>query len=365
MIRPMPEPIPAYFAVHGLHCSYFTRKVTGHLDHLRQPWFMDGSVGANEAAREVGWNGGIPVVTTPEGEIVWDSSSIILHLDGQHPDRTVLPDDPVLRFLAFLVEDVGDEWFYRHAVGTRWLVEENAVAGSWDITREGSLEVDFLPVEDVRASVRAAMTGSLAPLGVTEDNVMGWVHDDLVPWQQALAAHVEQHPFLFGDRPSIADLALFGGNVAHFLNDPWCRRLTEETSPAVVPYTHRMVRPGPVELGPWASWDEVPDTLVALLAEAGRHYLPWVAEATVEGSASFTFADGSTAEIAATGFVTWARSVLLARYVALRSPELDAVLERAGILQHFADHVDQAGEVPDPAALPRPADNRPYPAGPR
>jgi hypothetical protein len=54
---------------------------------------------------------------------------------------------------------------------------------------------------------------------------------------------------------------------------------------------------------------------------------------------------------------------MLARYAAARSPELDAILERAGIVRFYADHLDQATSIPDPLATPRPADNRPYRAG--
>jgi hypothetical protein len=77
------------------------------------------------------------------------------------------------------------------------------------------------------------------------------------------------------------------------------------------------------------------------------------------------FDDGSEAEIVPTEFLIEARAVMLARYAEARSPELDAVLERAGILSYYADYVgDQAGTPPDPAIPPQPADNRPYPAGP-
>jgi hypothetical protein len=37
------------------------------------------------------------------------------------------------------------------------------------------------------------------------------------------------------------------------------------------------------------------------------------------------------------------------------------VLERAGIVRFFADHVAEAGPVPDPVPPPRPAENRAYP----
>ena len=97
-----------------------------------------------------------------------------------------------------------------------------------------------------------------------------------------------------------------------------------------------------------------------MVAESGRHYLPWVAEATVEGSATVELANGVTAEIASTPFLDQARGVMLARYADARSPELDAVLERAGVLRYFADHIDQATSVPDVRNAAQPGDNRPY-----
>jgi glutathione S-transferase len=349
--------------VHGLTVSYFTRKVTGYLDHAGIRWRLQPSIGANTAAQAVGWNGGIPVLEDPHGELMWDSTAIIEHLDAHHDGPSVLPDDPALRFLAFVLDDFSDEWFYRHAVGTRWLIDENRVTGSWDITREGSREVVF-PIDDVRTFVTDAMTASLPRLGTTPENIDAWVQESLVPWQQAFAAHLEVVPFLLGGRASIADFAFFGGNAAHFVNDPWCRRLTESVAMPVVAATHRLMDPLTGEIGPWSELADLPDSLIALLAEAGRHYLPWVAEATVSGRATVAWGDGTTADIATTNFLTEARGTLLARYVAARTPELDAVLDRAGILPYFAGHVDQATTVPDPLPIPRPTDNRPYRAGP-
>jgi glutathione S-transferase len=355
---------PDRFVVHGLTVSYFTRKVTGYLDHARLPWRLDPSIGADPGgARALGWNGGIPTVTGPDGELMWDSTAVIVHLDAQQAARRVLPDDPTLRFLAFVLDDFSDEWFYRHAVGTRWLVDENRVTGSWDIAREGSREVRA-GIADVQAFVADAMTASLPRLGTTPENLDAWVRESLVPWQRAFGAHLEGHAFLLGGRASLADFAFFGGNAAHFVNDPWCRRLTEAEAPAVVEATHRLMAPPADDAGgTWFDPSALPDTLLALLAEAGRHYLPWVAEATVAGRATVAFDDGSTADIATTDFLTEARGIVLARYLEARSPQLDAVLEQAGIVRWFADHTDQATAVPDPSIVPRPTDNRPYRAG--
>jgi glutathione S-transferase len=348
--------------VHGLTVSYFTRKVTGYLDYKRILWRLQPSVGVNLEARAAGWNGGIPVVTTPEGEMIWDSTAVILHLETRYPEPAVIPPDPVLGFLAYLLDDFSDEWFYRHAVGTRWLFEENKTSGSWDIAREGSLEVPG-DIEATRKWVTEAMTACLPRLGTTPENIGAWINHSLLPWQRALAAHVQAHGYLLGGRPSLADFAFFGGNVGHFINDPVCRRLTEEAGQAVVTYTHALMTPQAGAFGEWFEVDDFPGTLIALLAEAGRHYLPWVAEATTAGSATVTFDDGVDANITTTNFLTEARGIMLARYLESRSSTLDDVLERAGILQYFADYTDQATTVPDPVPLPRPADNQPYRAG--
>lgn len=347
--------------VHGVTVSYFTRKVTGYLDYKGIRWRLQPSIGANVRAHAAGWNGGIPVVELPGGELIWDSTAVILHLETRQPEPAVVPPDPVLAFLDCLLDDVSDEWFYRHAVGSRWLYPENTASGSWDIARDATLELPG-PIAGVRALVTAAMTGCLPRLGVTPENIDAWVHESLLPWQRALAAHVAAHGYLFGGRPALADFALFGGNVAHFINDPLCRRWTEEAGQAVVTHTHALMTPRAQTFGDWFDSRRLPDTLIALLAEAGRHYLPWVAEATVAGVAAIPFGGGRGAHIATTNFLTEARGILLARYRAARCAALDALLERAGILRFFADHLDQATAIPDPRTPPRPADNQPFPA---
>lgn len=353
---------PPQLVVHGLTVSYFTRKITGYLDYKGIPWRLRPSIGANREARAAGWNGGIPTVTLPEGEIVWDSTAILLHLETRYPEPAIVPDDPALAFLGHVIEDFSDEWLYRHAVGTRWLFPENAASGSWDIAREGSLEIPG-PIAGTRDLVSAAMTACLPRLGTSQDNIGAWIDESLLPWQRALERHVAAHGCVLGARPSLADFALFGGNVAHFVNDPVCRKIIDDAAPGVVAYTHALMTPLDRTFGDWLDADDVPETLIALLAEVGRHYLPWVVEATRSGAGTIRFAGGREVRIESTNFLNVARGELLARYAAACSPRLDAILDQAGILRFFSDHLDQATSIPDPRALPRPADNQPFRAG--
>jgi glutathione S-transferase len=350
------------YLVHGLTRSYFTRKVTGYLDYTDRPWRLEPCPPTlHPAATEAGWTGGIPVVTESDGTLMWDSTTIIEHLDVRGdagPDRGVLPDDPTLRFLAYLLDDFSDEWFYRHAVGSRWSYPANTEPAGWQITEELSAIVG-LPAGLMRPNVVATMTASLPKLGVTADNIDVWMGQSLTPWLAALQAHLGDG-YLLGARPSIGDFAVFGANVAHFVGDPYCRDIVDEHAPAAVAHTHRLMMPQRQEFGDWFDVDELPASLIAVLAEVGRHYLPWVARATVEGSATVDFGDGNTADIESSPFLDRARGVMLARYIEARSPELDAILESAGILRSFADHVDRATAVPDPTGAAQPSDNRPY-----
>jgi glutathione S-transferase len=348
------------YRLHGLMQSYFTRKMTGYLDYKRIPYLFRRFYGASPESEAAGYPGGVPAVETPDGQLMWDSTAMIHHLELRFPEPGVQPADPVQRFLDYVVEDAADEWFYRPAVGSRWHFAENHTVGGWELARDFTV-LTPVPCDQAYALTGAHVRASLPPLGVTADNVQRWIDEVLRPWMRVLGAHLAARPYLFGARPSLADFGLFGGNAAHFVNDPLCRRWTDEDAPAVVRHTSRLLQPEDERFGDWDDTAEVPATLLAVLRELGRMYLPWVSRACVEGAADVPFADGTRIRIRATDFLRQARGVLLARYVALRSARLEEALERAGVLPYFAGFTQHAGTVPDHRDPPRPALNRPYP----
>ena len=348
------------YRLFGMTQSYFTRKLSAYLDHKGIPYLFRRFAGANPEVLASGWSGGVPAMQTPDGEFMWDSSAVIHHLEFRFPERSVLPPDPVQRFVCYLLEDVADEWLYRPAVGSRWFFEENTRHGGWELAREATCD---LPVSCDQAFliVSTHVRGSCPPLGTTQENIQSWMDEVVRPWFRVLGTHLETRPYLFGDRPSLADFALFGGNAAHFVNDPVCRRWVDQDGPAIATHTHRLLEPQDQPLGNWNDTPEIPETLIALLADLGRLYLPWVSRATVDGSAELVFESGQRIEIGATDFLKDARATLLARYAEHRSTALDAVLERAGILSYFGEYRAQAGAIPDYEAPPRPDLNRPFP----
>ena len=128
------------YRVHGMMQSYFTRKMTGYLDYKGIPWLFRRFPGMTAAALAAGFPGGVPVVETPDGEFMWDSTAMIHHLELRFPEPAVLPDDPVQRFLCYVLEDAADEWLYRPAVGTRWHFAENALVGGFELARDVAVQ---------------------------------------------------------------------------------------------------------------------------------------------------------------------------------------------------------------------------------
>ena len=349
------------FRLYGMTQSYFTRKMTGYFEYKGIPYVLRRFAGFSPETAAAGFPGGMPPAETPEGELMWDSTAMIHHLERRFPEPSVLPPDPVQRFLCYVIEDATDEWYYRTAVGSRWCFAENHTVGGWELGRDLALRV---PVsgDQAYAMAGAHVRASLRPLGVTPENVQLWIDEVLRPWLGVLGAHLgEARPFLFGARPSLADFGLFGGNAAHFVNDPLCRRWSDEDAPTVVRHTHRLLEPEDEAFGDWDDPAEIPASMIAVLRELARMYLPWVSRACADGAADLAFSDGSRVRIQATDFLREARGVLLARYAAARDARLDAVLERAGALRHFADFAQHASVVPDYRDPPRPRENRPFP----
>src|SRR5258708_6814865 len=49
----------------------------------------------------------VPLVVTPEGEGIQDSTPIIERFEAQQPAPSIVPDDPALAFISALIEDFG------------------------------------------------------------------------------------------------------------------------------------------------------------------------------------------------------------------------------------------------------------------
>src|ERR1700678_928214 len=143
------------YRVYGMSQSYFTRKLTGYLDYKAIPYLLRRFASLNPTARD--------------GDFMWDTTAMIHNLESRFPEPRVLPMDPVLRFVDYILEDALDEWFYRAAVGSRWFYEENHRVGGWELARDATHEMK-IPCDRAYAGVQAHVTATCEPFGVTAAN---------------------------------------------------------------------------------------------------------------------------------------------------------------------------------------------------
>lgn len=260
------------YLLYGAEISYFTGKARAYLRFKGIPF--EERPATREVYKEiivprVGWPV-IPVVVTPEGETLQDTSDIIDALEQRFPECPVFPASPGQRTLALLMEVYGDEWLklpamhYRWNHNTDWIIREFGRLSRPDLDEAGQREVGERSCRPFR--------GSLPILGVTEQTAPAIEHS----YRGLLAeldAHFAKHEFLFGSRPSIGDFSLYGPLYAHQFRDPASGALMRELAPSVVGWVERMTAPNP-NSGEFLADDGIPPTLMPVFERMIREQAP-------------------------------------------------------------------------------------------
>jgi glutathione S-transferase len=227
----------------------------------------------------------IPVIKRPDGTWTNDSTPFLLSIEGE--GRDLLPPDPAARFACLLLEDMADEWFMKAMFHYRWAYAEDAEwVAKW-------LIYDSLPndgreqVETVASDIRGRQISRMALVGCTPQT--GPLIE--ASWKRC-CRHLEAmalsgQRFLFGGRPSLADLAFYG-QLKVMATDPtpmaWMR--------AETPYLYRWLDHADDASGIKGEWaGEMSIPAKVLLGVVGDVYLPFLAAnlaALEAGEATFS-----------------------------------------------------------------------------
>jgi glutathione S-transferase len=210
----------------------------------------------------------IPVVVTPENDTWQDSSDILDALEARFPDPPLYPTAPVQRLACYLVELYADEFLILPGLHYRWSFPESEAKARADFaanTGDAGMAGRF--ADAVKMFV--GLTGVRAE---TAPVIEAHTHDLLA----LLSEQLGSHPYLLGDRPSLADCALMGPFYAHFYLDAVPARLLRERAPRVCHWIERMNHPDPDARGAWLPDEELTAPLRALLGLIGRDAVPVV-----------------------------------------------------------------------------------------
>jgi len=220
----------------------------------------------------------LPVFLFDDGagpQAVCDSTPIIRRLEALSLERSVLPADPALAFIDYLIEDFGDEWCTKYMFHYRWYPEADAdnagtllpLTMSFNVSAQAHAQ--FKQVFSERQISRLYVVGS-------NDTTAPVIDASYRRFLSALETHFSQRPFLLGRRPGAGDFALYGQLTQLVGFDPTPRAIAHEVSPHTVAWVDLMEDQSGLEPGEgdWDSLEELPDSLRAILEEIGRGYAP-------------------------------------------------------------------------------------------
>lgn len=204
-----------------------------------------------------------------------DSTPIIRQLEQLYSGRSVIPEDPVLAFFDYLLEDFGDEWCTKYMFHYRWHFDADADnAGTMlplglDPTMPAEAHAQFKSMFSTRQRERLYVVGS-------NDTTAPVIDASYRRFLEAMDVLLQAQPFLLGRRPGAGDFALYGQLTQLVGFDPTSRAIAYEVSPRTVAWVSTMEDPTGLapEAQDWLSPAQQPGALRALLEEVGRVYAP-------------------------------------------------------------------------------------------
>ena len=221
----------------------------------------------------------LPVFVLPDtnGDLkaVTDSSPIIRRLEGMSLERSVLPVDPALAFIDYLLEDFGDEWVTKYMFHYRWHAQADADNAGTLLPLHFRVNLPSEEHEQLKKMLPERQTSRLYVVGSNETTAP-IIDASYRRYLKAMEAHLQTQPFMLGNRPGAGDFAMFGQLTQLVGFDPTPRAIAHKLSPRTVAWTSLMEELSGLEPGDgdWNNPDDMPETLGAILSEAGRVYVP-------------------------------------------------------------------------------------------
>jgi glutathione S-transferase len=276
----------------------------------------------------------VPLVVTPDGKGIQDSTPIIEAMEKVFPEPSIHPDDTVASFISALIEEFGDEWGNKWMFHYRWARDVDQISAAGRIARMRGPAAGEQQHAAFAGQVRARMVDRVWFVG-SNAVTAPQIEAGFVNMLGLLDAHLATRPYLFGGRPAFADFGLWG-QIYEMWTDPTAGAIIGGGAPHVLDWVHRMLWPRAE--GPFETWSTLAPTLMPILAEqVGAQFMPWTCaneKALGEGQEEFSVTLGDKLWTQ-TPQKYHARSLamLRAKYAAAADKAaLDPVLQAAGCL---------------------------------
>ncbi len=273
---------PGRYFLFSMQLSWYSAKVRPYLRFKGIP-FDERIPTAREyyvdIRRRVG-HAVVPIVITPEGEWLQDSSVIIERLEERFPGTPVVPTTPRQRFAAYLFEMWADEFWLSAAVHARWSFPENYPKWREELSQAFAPGWPPFLQRMLPLTLKWFMQRSNRDLGATPAQIPiieRWMGQQL----DALDRHFATLPYVFGTRPSLADFALAGPICGHLRYDESAKRRLLLPRPNLLAWSERLASGAGIPPGDFLPDDAIPETLRPMLDSALIEMVPML-EATAQ-----------------------------------------------------------------------------------
>lgn len=205
-----------------------------------------------------------------------DTTPIIRRFENEYPDRKLLPEDPALSFINYLLEDFGDEWVTKYMFHYRWYFDKDADNASTILPlSDRAVNMPDEILKDAKKYVYNRQAGRLWVVG-SNDTTADLIDASYKRFLKLMDDHLSTSKFLFGEKPSSADFAIYGQLTQLIGFDPTSREIAYDTALRLVSWQGVMadLSGHDVENSYWTPLEESPTSLKEIMKEFGRMYVP-------------------------------------------------------------------------------------------
>ena len=231
----------APFRLYYMDLSYFSGKMQAYLQYKEIPHelvHINWSMMSNHILPHTGMMQ-VPVVETPDGLWLRDTTPMIDWFEARFPDGPVLPTDETQAFFCRLLEDYADEWMWRPALHYRWSFKKDR-----ELYGRRFIEDFIHHPPGTRWLTKRFLIPRQLQTYVRGDGIRkatrAHVEDSYYSTLAQLTDMLRESPFLMGPQPALVDFGFYASMFRHFSIDPTPSRIMREEAPRVYEWIGRM-----------------------------------------------------------------------------------------------------------------------------
>lgn len=210
-----------------------------------------------------------------ELEAVVDSTPLIRRFESAFTGRATIPQNPVLAFLNYLIEDYADEWLTKAMFHYRWHYEADISMAGRILPRWSNIQAPEATLQEAARYICERQISRLYVVG-SNDVTAGVIEASYKRFLAIMDQLIERQLFVLGGRPSSADFALYAQLTQLAKFDPTPAAICLAQAPRVHAWTDLVddLSGLPGDAIEWMAPQDAAAGLGDLLKEIGRVYVP-------------------------------------------------------------------------------------------